>query len=240
MRHYNSDVGQLGAGQSFGMDGTATSEDKRRILNQFWELMGGEYEFVDMGASSGVMLFMARAMGAGLAVGIECRSSGLVHVFDLAREIASGQAALKRGRKKEFLDEGHCISASSVHLGFGQAVGRASPTGEWSVVDKLPSLQEEGSSMPVGVFAFCDGWAEEDRVQLFQMVGKASAVRVFMCSPGKGTGEVYTTPEKVLAAMNAAASAQQLPLFSLHSKLHVHMARAKACKGKTLFVMLRS
>lgn len=94
--------------------------------------------------------------------------------------------------------------------------------------------------MPVGVYAFCDGWGEKDRVALFQMVGKAGKARVFVCSPGKGKGEHFNTPERVLAEINVGAAEAGHPPLRYHSSLPGRLAGARSCGNKTLFVMLRT
>lgn len=146
LKFYDSDAGKLGGGQTVGVDGTLTLDGKVQVLQVFWDLIGRGYEFVDMGASSGVMLLMARAMGANLAVGIEVRSTGLDHVFKQARDIAAGRSCMKRCM---LLEEECRIDPFSVHIAFGKAVGVTSRTGEWSLVSSLPTLQGEEDT-PVG------------------------------------------------------------------------------------------
>ena len=91
--------------------------------------------------------------------------------------------------------------------------------------------------MAKAVYAFCDGWAQEDRAHMFSLIGKDELAMVFVCSCGKGKCDWFPTPDFVLKALNEAAAHGQKPLFKIHSQLPIHMYSSSG--GKTLHVFTR-
>lgn len=191
-----------------GMPGAMNAGCRLKVLQSFWDIIGREYEFVDVGANSGVMLLTARGMGASLAVGLEVRSAlGPQPVYD---------AFCKAGSRHNVAVEG------TVANFFETAVGPR-PSGQ-EMLKTLPSLQREGGSvLPVGVYCFSDGFSEGDREHLFFLVASNSNVRAFMCSPGLGKGDRFSKARAILAALNQAASACCTAPFKHHSQLAVKM-----------------
>jgi hypothetical protein len=217
--------GDLG-GEAMGMAGTATPHGKAKVFAALRKYISRGYEFVDMGAGSGVMLFLALCEGAELAVGVEVRSAGYDSVFNGALKLLSQR-----------------VSPTTIRLDLGCGVGV--PTRiecMYRVIDKLPTLQQGGQDLPVVVFAFSEGFNEMDRRHLYQLVGQDRRVRLFICSKGAGSKDKYRKAGVILKELNEAADEAGLPHFSLpEAKLDQVLKVSMVGSGsqKSLLVLLR-
>ena len=203
-----------------GMPGALTPGCRVKVMKKFWEIIGRGFEFVDVGANSGVMLFTARGMGAALAVGLELQDEcGPGTVYSTFCEA---------GRR-------HGFAGETVANHFSTVVGPERKGKEQA--KSLPSLQSADSMLPVGVYSFCDGVPDADRQHMFQLVATNSNVRALMCSPGKARGDPFSTKEMILRALNQAAQAADTRLFAWHSQLSVTM---EGGTGKTVHFFHRA
>ncbi len=133
------------------------------------------------------------------------------------------------------IGEKHGVAASTVANHFDTPVGPREDGKK--VLKRLPSLQSKGSMLPIGVYAFCDGFPPKDREHLFQLVAANCKVKAFMCSPSKAGGDPYTTSASILDALNKAAlRASQRP-FEEHGRLVVALQQSSV--QKTVFFFRR-
>ena len=194
------------------MSGSASRGSLHTIMVHFRDSMheGEEWEMVDLGAGSGVVVAMSLTYGASLAVGVELKNDGQDHVFS---------AAMKQL-------EAFGVEASRASIKYNTNIASCTV---------LPTLQTQTRSMPKAVFAFCDGFSEDDRGHIFYLVGRDARVRVFMCSCGKGKGDQFSTPGSVLDALNAAAGTHS---FASQSEV-LKVKMAHSAYSKTLHVFVR-
>lgn len=185
-------------GGSGGMSGSANEGSMKIILSAIATVMGSGYEIVDIGAGSGIVLACAFAFGALWAVGMELKKDGQAHVWDLlVDELA--QHGILRGQ-------------ASVEYGVNLRS-----------LDHLPTLQGPGGQVHKAVFAFCDGWDQEDRAHMFRIVGKDANVKMFIASPGKVSGDWYLKHEEMLKDLNLSASQHRCAEFRHQEAITVVM-----------------
>ncbi len=213
MDKYYRATSHLGSVSGSGMPGSMTPSGRVAALYRLWQMVGRPYEFVDIGSHSGVMLLLARGIGAALAVGLEYNDgSALGHVFE---------AFQKKGEK-------YSVAASTVANNFDTAVGPRRDGQE--MLKSLPSIQSVGSKLPIAVYAFCDGFPPQDRKHMFQLVASNHKVKAVMCSPGKARGDPYNSAERILTALNKEAKAARLPRFERDGEQVVSMQGSGAKK----------
>ena len=208
---------RLGRGAG-GMSGTASKGSLDKILLDFESGMHShrDWEMVDLGAGSGVVVAMSFTYGASLAVGVELKNEGQGGVFS-----ASMAKILPFG-----------VDPSRALLQYGADIRNCT---------SLPTLQTpESKQMRKGVFAFCDGFSEVDRGHMFGLIGRDVLVHMFMCSCGRGKQDRYGTPEDVLEALNASATDARIPLFAVRSNTPCFKVKMFGGGGqKTLHVFMR-
>ena len=214
-RRFSRSAGTKSGGAG-GMSGTASKMSLDTILLEFrGSVHGEEWEMVDIGAGSGVVVAMSLTYGASLAVGVELKNEGKDAIFE---------SALKR--LEEF---GVSTSCASIQFGVDIITCKV-----------LPTLQTPERTMHKAVFAFCDGFSEPDRGHIFGLIGRDSLVCVFMCSCGKGKRDKYKKPSSVLEALNASARSLGTRLFSLRSPVpSFKVAMFDSGYVKTLHVFVR-
>ena len=197
-------------GGAGGMSGTASKGSLGIILQEFSKIMQGEeWELVDVGAGSGVVVAMSFTYGASLAVGVELKDEGQAAIFAL-----SLQKLAKFG-----------VQSARAHIQYGVDI---------STCTRLPTLQTPPRPMHKAVFAFCDGFAEKDRAHMFALIGGDALVRVFMCSCGRGKDDLYRQPVSVLNALNASVASGTV--FAQTHPITVSMCGSHSQKTIHVFV----
>lgn len=203
---FDGEKGALGNAGG-GMPGTCRGDDPKLVLDVFWQLLLQHYALLDIGASSGRMLFLARAMGAAHCMGLEVQGG-----MEATRRGLKGQGEKEGGLQHVYNQalaklEARGVCASSVCIRFGADISQQS-----SLPDAAP-LPEPVSSLPVAVYAFCDGFHPDHRQKMLQLVGRDRRVQVLMCSPGMGKGDQLQNADAILKALNGAARLAGLPRF---------------------------
>ncbi|GAX83574.1 hypothetical protein CEUSTIGMA_g10999.t1 [Chlamydomonas eustigma] len=211
---YFAKLGGLGDCSS-GMSGTCSKASAVLVLETVQKEMGrDDYEFIDIGAGSGVMVALSLCYGASSAVGIELKNEGQESVYLKSREL--------------FIRNG--IVDPRMLVSYGVDVSSTST---------LPSnlYCEQGCERKRAVYSFCDGFAEVDRSHMFSLIGRDRQVKLFICSLGKGRGDKFSTPQAVERSINNAAASTQNEPFIACAKLVVRMFGSGA--QKTVHVLRR-
>lgn len=196
-----------------GMPGACGGDGPKLVLSVIWRLLLRPYALLDIGASSGRMLFLARAMGAMHCMGLEVQGD-----LEAARRRPISGSKAKEGGVKEgglrtvyraalALLEKSGAAASSVHITFNADIGKQSS------LELAAQLPESVSKLPIAVYAFCDVFSADNRQKMFQLVRGDSRMQVIMCSPGKGKHDMFSNAGAILAALNVAARAARLSEF---------------------------
>ena len=203
------DLGFTGVG---GIAGTMSFGSVHLIFNAICEIIGNQpYEFIDLGAGTGVMVMMSFAFGAVYACGVEYQPSSLGFVFDAARDAASKSLGI-------------CIDSTMIK--FDTNI---------SSLGKIITLSSN-TLLPQIVFCFCDGWNEYEREHVFHLISISSRVKIFICSTGKGAGDKFSTPISILNALNASLGISTKFAYDRH--LAVKMYGHRGAK-KTIRVFVR-
>ncbi|GAX86131.1 hypothetical protein CEUSTIGMA_g13544.t1 [Chlamydomonas eustigma] len=209
---YFAKLGGLGDCSS-GMSGTCSKASAVLVLETVQKEMGrDDYEFIDIGAGSGVMVALSLCYGASSAVGIELKNEGQESVYLKSREV--------------FVRNG--IVDPRMLVSYGVDVSSTS-----TLSSNLYCVQ--GCERKRAVYSFCDGFAEVDRSHMFSLIGRDRQVKLFICSLGKGRGDKFSTPQAVERSINNAAASTQNEPFIACAKLVVRMFGSGAQKTVHVF-----
>ncbi|GAX86186.1 hypothetical protein CEUSTIGMA_g13599.t1 [Chlamydomonas eustigma] len=167
MQRGRMSCGTIRHGGVGGMSGSLTAGSLKSVLTIVRNSVMSDYEMVDIGAGCGVVLLCSFAYGATLATGIEVKDDGLQHVLQACKPVL----------------EAFSVPSCNICVHFGTDVSQC---------ESLPTLQQgqsyQGPALPKVVFSFCDGFNVVDRQHCFRLVGLDANVKMFVCSPGKGSG----------------------------------------------------
>ena len=211
----NKKLGNLGS-HGDGVSGSATKQGRFNIFSKFRSVLKSigqsePYEFVDVGAGDGIMVCLALCFGATFSVGIE---------------VKDGQEAVFKSYLPLLLEYGDDDLYCSAFIDYGTST---------TFLDVLPTYQCDGEFLPRCVFFFCDGWSQADREHVFEiLIGRDPLIHVVICSPGRGMGDWFTTPDDILEVLNAS---DVISKFIFDSKLKVKMSGSRY--SKSLFVFKR-
>jgi hypothetical protein len=225
---YNNFRG-LGVSGGEGMPGSLALPDMPKVLSEVRTLMGGKpYEFHDVGAADGIMVLSSLASGASYAYGIELqgpiqrrevRLPGQQHVFEQC---------------KAFLERSGHIPKGVAGVEYGIDVGKV------DVSTGLPRAPGAPPSLPRAVFAFCDGFAPSDRQHMFEVVAKDPSVKLFICCPGRATGEEFKAAFPIQQALNKACPEPGVFLHVKDVKVRIYGSSAKEVKKLFFFYRITS
>lgn len=171
--------------------------------------MSSRYEFIDIGAGDGVMVFLALCSGAILSIGIEFKGE---------------QESCFLGYMP--ILEKHGGSYQSVCGMYGR---------DATSFSSLPSLQHDDQEyfIPRVVYCFCDGWHQLDRKHVFsELAGKDPLVKLVLCSPGKAGGDWFSNAASIARALNESNIGCK---FVYHSVIKVHMVGSGSQKQVFVF-----
>ncbi|GAX86579.1 hypothetical protein CEUSTIGMA_g13987.t1 [Chlamydomonas eustigma] len=209
---YFAKLGGLGDCSS-GMSGTCSKASVVLVLETVQKEMGrDDYEFIDIGAGSGVMVALSLCYGASSAAGIELKNEGQESVYLKSREV--------------FVRNGIVDPRMLVSYGVDVSSTRTLPSNLYC---------EQGCERKRAVYSFCDGFAEVDRSHMFSLIGRDRQVKLFICSLGKGRGDEFSTPQAVERSINNAAASTQNEPFIACAKLVVRMFGSGAQKTFHVF-----
>ncbi|GAX85867.1 hypothetical protein CEUSTIGMA_g13283.t1 [Chlamydomonas eustigma] len=163
MQRGRMSCGTIRNGGVGGMSGSSL----KSVLTIVRNSVMSDYEMVDIGAGCGVVLLCSFAYGATLATGIEVKDDGLQHVLQACKPVL----------------EAFSVPSCNICVHFGTDVSQC---------ESLPTLQQgqsyQGPALPKVVFSFYYGFNVVDRQHCFRLVGLDANVKMFVCSPVKGSG----------------------------------------------------
>jgi hypothetical protein len=186
------------------------------------------FEFSDAGAGDGKAVLGAMILGASAGSGIELQPLGMDPDGAPPSRDQLGRRERAAKRLKGEAAGGEAVFNAAVHRLEQHLAGRPvkiwystsirsiqlpvnamstplarspveppAPAGSPVTAGTVPLLPRV-SRLPLVVYCFSDGIPPVDREHLFKLVALDPSVKVFMCCPGKGYGDPFTTPESIM------------------------------------------